>query len=87
MLYYFSDRVSYDLSEVPAIFLEPHFDLSKRETLFTVFPNMFLTSDSHANVSTTNIRISDKYIHEKKVVLMFGMCYTDLISCFSYCFF
>jgi len=69
MLYYFLDRVNYDLSEVPSIFLEPHFDLSKRETLFTVFPNIFLTSDTHANVDTANIRISDKSIHEKKVIL------------------
>jgi len=64
----FSDRVSYDLSEVPSIFLEPQFDLSKRETLFTVFPNIFLTSDTHANDVTANIRISDKTIHEKKVI-------------------
>jgi len=64
----FSDRVNYDLSEVPPIFLEPHFDLSKRETLFTVFPNIFITSDTHANDVTANIRISDKSIHEKKVI-------------------
>jgi len=69
MLYYFLDRVNYDLSDVPSIFLEPDFDLSKRETLFTVFPNIFLTSDTHANVGTANIRISDKYIYEKKVIL------------------
>lgn len=62
-----TDRVNYDLSEVPTIFLEPDFDLSKRETLFTVFPNIFLTSDTHANVGTANIRISDKSIYEKKL--------------------
>ncbi|XP_022177751.1 vacuolar protein sorting-associated protein 54 [Myzus persicae] len=62
-----TDRVSYDLSEVPSIFLEPQFDLSNRETLFTVFPNIFLTSDTHVNDVTANIRISDKSIHEKKL--------------------
>lgn len=73
MLYYFLDRVNYDLSEVPTIFLEPDFDLSKRETLFTVFPNIFLTSDTYANVGTANIRISDKSIYEKKVI--FNVCF------------
>jgi len=67
----FSDRVSYDLSEVPSIFLEPHFDLSKRETLFTVFPNIFLTSDTHVNDVTANIKISDKSILEKKVIFKY----------------
>jgi len=70
----FSDRVSYDLSEVPSIFLEPHFDLSKRETLFTVFPNIFLTSDTHANDVTANIRVSDKSILEKKVIFKYLKC-------------
>ncbi|XP_025412202.1 vacuolar protein sorting-associated protein 54 isoform X2 [Sipha flava] len=62
-----TDKVIYDLSEVPSIFLEPHFDLSKHETFFAVFPNIFLTSDTstHVNVSTANIRISDKSIQEK----------------------
>lgn len=70
MLYfYFIDRVSYDLSEVPLIFLEPHFDLSKPETFFTVFSNIFLESDTHGNSPTTNIRISDKFVQEKVFVL------------------
>lgn len=65
----FLDRVSYDLSEVPSIFLEPHFDLSKHETFFTVFPNIFVTLDTHANVPMANIKISDKSIQEKVIVL------------------
>lgn len=67
--FYFVDRVSYDLSEVPLIFLEPHFDLSKSETFFTVFSNIFLESDAHGNFPTTNIRISDKSVQEKVFVL------------------
>lgn len=68
-----SDRVSYDLSEVPSIFLEPHFDLSKSEVFFSVFPNIFLTLDTHGNVSTANIRISDESVQEKVTVVLFAL--------------
>ncbi|XP_050424790.1 vacuolar protein sorting-associated protein 54 isoform X2 [Adelges cooleyi] len=60
-----SDRVSYDLSEVPSIFLESQFDLSNSETFFTVFPNIFPTLDNFAKVPTANIKISDKSVQEK----------------------
>lgn len=62
-----SDRVSYDLSEVPSIFLEPHFDLSKHDTFYTVFSNIFLKLDTHSNVPTANIKISDKSVQEKVI--------------------
>lgn len=71
----FSDRVSYDVSEVPSIFLEPHFDLSKHETFFTVFPSIFLTLDTHANVPMANIKISDKSIQEKVNFLFIILSY------------
>lgn len=81
MLYMFNyivlDRVSYDLSDVPSIFLEPNFDLSKHEFFFTVFPNIFLTSDTFANIPASNIKISDKSIQEK-VIIIFIICCVNL---------
>lgn len=75
------DRVSYDLSEVPSIFLEPLFDLSKHEMFFTVFSNIFPTSDTYANVPMANIRISDICV-QVKVIVLFVNCYDDLyVNC------
>lgn len=82
----FLDRVIYDLSEVPSIFLEPHFDLSKHEIFFTVFPNIFLTSDTHVNVPTANIRISDKSIQEKVISIVYShSCSIRIVINFFFC--
>lgn len=58
---------------MPSIFLEPNFDLSKQEFFFTVFPNIFLTLDTHVNNPVANIKISDKSIQEK--VLVFNILF------------
>lgn len=54
------DRVNFDVTEVPPIFFVPHFDLSKHETFFSVFSNIFDTPENHVNVPSVNIKISNK---------------------------
>ncbi|XP_050549067.1 vacuolar protein sorting-associated protein 54-like isoform X1 [Daktulosphaira vitifoliae] len=62
-----TDGVSYNLSEVPLVFLESNFDLSNCETFFTVFPNIFPTLDYLTNIPMANIKLSHKSIQEKLI--------------------